>query len=234
MSAGDRLQPSPGAANYIHLRALRAQLARRIEEHLAGRRDLHVLDVGCGERPYEPLFSGRCVQYVGLDTRPGPGVDVVGEAEELPFGDGDFDCVLCTQVLQYLRHPAAAIREFHRVLRPHGCALVSAHGVSNAHCEPPDYWRWTHLGLERVFRDAGRWATLDVFPNGGTASGIAYLSGRQLEALGARAGATPLLRPLLFGLNVLAWNVDRRYRRLAPHRPPDLAPSYLVVAVRDE
>jgi demethylmenaquinone methyltransferase/2-methoxy-6-polyprenyl-1,4-benzoquinol methylase len=45
---------------------------------------------------------------------------VRGEAERLPFGDGEFDALTFTYLLRYVDDPAATVRELARVLRPGG------------------------------------------------------------------------------------------------------------------
>jgi SAM-dependent methyltransferase len=43
----------------------------------------------------------------------------------LPFGDGEFDVVLCAVSVQYLIRPAEVFAEIRRVLRPGGVCVVS-------------------------------------------------------------------------------------------------------------
>lgn len=66
----------------------------------------HVLDVGCGARPYEAWVSkgaGGVTRYTGLDLVPGPGVDIVAApGQPWPIEDGSVDCVVFTQVLEHL------------------------------------------------------------------------------------------------------------------------------------
>ena len=50
---------------------------------------------------------------------------VEGDIEAMPFADGSFGTVLCTEVLEHVPDPAAAIREFRRVLRPGGVLIGS-------------------------------------------------------------------------------------------------------------
>ena len=45
---------------------------------------------------------------------------VRGEAESLPFGDGDFDHLTFTYLLRYVDDPAATLRELARVVKPGG------------------------------------------------------------------------------------------------------------------
>lgn len=43
-----------------------------------------------------------------------------GDAEALPFADASFDCVTCRLAFHHFPHPADAMREFARVLKPGG------------------------------------------------------------------------------------------------------------------
>jgi hypothetical protein len=62
ISLGDhRVNPRPWQPNYLVLRSLAATVKREIA---AVDRQLDVVDVGCGTRPYEPLFRGRTRTYV--------------------------------------------------------------------------------------------------------------------------------------------------------------------------
>ena len=47
-----------------------------------------------------------------------------GDAAALPFEDGTFDFVLCCAAFKNFSHPVGALREFRRVLKPGGRALV--------------------------------------------------------------------------------------------------------------
>ncbi|HNU68874.1 MAG TPA: methyltransferase domain-containing protein [Myxococcota bacterium] len=93
-----------------------------------------VLEVGCG--------AGNVLeQIVGADLT---GIDLSdhllekarerlrqrarllkADAAALPFEDGWFGVVYCTEVLEHVLDPRAVIREMRRVLRPDGVAVVS-------------------------------------------------------------------------------------------------------------
>jgi SAM-dependent methyltransferase len=236
MTQASRLAPRPWESSFLLLSELADHLQREADLHFDTRRNLDVVDIGCGDRPYEPILRPYAGAYTGVDTAESPTVDVVASVESLPFPDSSFDCVLCTQVLEHVEDPWAAAREIFRVLRPGGVAFVSTHGVARYHAAPEssvdDYWRWTHAGLERLLRMTGDWTEIQVIPNGGTGACLAYLVGREIEIVFSKLRLSLAAVPVNLTLNILGGLADGLFRRLYPARPPDLAPNYLVVAVR--
>lgn len=86
------------------------------------------------------LFSGP---YTGLDMREGPGVDVVGYANLLPFEDASFDTVISTEMLEHDPTPWRSLAEMGRVLRPGGHLILTTRGNGfGLHNEPSDYFRY--------------------------------------------------------------------------------------------
>ena len=95
------------------------------------------LDVNGSVRRY---FSGP---YTGLDMRQGPGVDVIGTADALPFPDESYDVVVCTEMLEHDPSPWLSLAEMGRVLRPDGHLILTTRGNGFfEHLEPSDYWRF--------------------------------------------------------------------------------------------
>jgi SAM-dependent methyltransferase len=232
----DRRNPRRSDRNYLVLSALSRAIAAQVERRFAGRTDLRVLDVGCGAKPYLPLVAERAASYRGLDSEPGPFVDDVGPAEELPYDDESFDLVLCTQVLEHLFEPAAAVREIHRVLAPGGCALVSTHGVHVYHPDPPpdqDFWRWTHSGLARLFRTSADWADLDVVPNRNVIACLAALTCWYLDGQAKRLRVGRLGGIAIATINAVAEWLDERYPpTLRVPNAGSLSANYLVAAAK--
>ena len=215
------------------LRALADALGTEIDRALGGRRDLRVLDVGCGEKPYLPMFADRASEYRGIDAAPGPEVDDVGVVEALPYEDGSFDVVLCTQVLEHVGDPRQAVSEIGRVLAPGGVAFVSTHGVFLYHPDPVDLWRWTHEGLARLFEGSAAWEEIRVTSNGEAVACLAYIACQYLDELGARLGSDRVRRGLLRLVNTLAERLDRRFPpRARAGAPGSLSANYLVCARR--
>lgn len=60
---------------------------------------------------------------------------MAGDAENPPFADNTFDCVICRHLLWTLPHPNAAISEWTRVCRPKGVIIAI-----DGHTKPFDYF----------------------------------------------------------------------------------------------
>ncbi len=97
-----------------------------------------VLDVACGSgvlarHAFEE--AGKSGRVVGVDPAPGmiaaanevqPGIEwMLGRAEELPFEDGTFDCVVSQFGMMFFQDRDKAATEMHRVLKPGGRVAVA-------------------------------------------------------------------------------------------------------------
>jgi ubiquinone/menaquinone biosynthesis C-methylase UbiE len=105
-----------------------------------------ILDVPCGGGiTLRRLRPGQRVRYVAADSSPAmlararryagacgnPAVEFAEcDIESMPFGDGEFDLVVCFSGLHCLPDPAAAVREMARCVRPGGRVIadVALHG----------------------------------------------------------------------------------------------------------
>jgi SAM-dependent methyltransferase len=136
--------------------------ARR--ELVAAVRDLggeltgRVLDVGCGERPYERLI--RASEYVGLEldtpeARARNRADAYYDGHRFPFADNSFDGVLCNQVLEHVFEPDSFLREIARVLKDGGRLLLTVPFVWDEHEQPRDFGRYSSFGLAALLARHG-------------------------------------------------------------------------------
>lgn len=228
--ADARLDPPRSMPTY----AVRAPLVRWLREQAE---DAHgalgryrVLDVGCGAKPYEPLFSPRAASYVGVDPVDNPRAELKGSVEALPVDDASFDVVLCNQVLEHCDDPSKAVSELRRVAAPGGRVLASTHGVMPYHPSPTDYWRWTHAGLEKLFRENGEWASVRVTPASGTTACLGMLLSMYLDLMFRRVGLGIAARPLVAAINTVAGAIDGRSARLREPGPGTLFANFHVVA----
>ncbi|HEX6391179.1 MAG TPA: class I SAM-dependent methyltransferase [Solirubrobacteraceae bacterium] len=132
------------------------QLATALIDFAAVEPGMRALDVGCGPGavaselarrlgasrvcavdPSQPFVDACRARLPGVDVQLAPG-------ETLPFGDGTFDAVLSQLVVNFMRDPAAGVREMARVARA---------GAVVASCV------WDYAGemtLLRTFWDAAR------------------------------------------------------------------------------
>lgn len=126
-----------------------------------------VLEVGCGTGE----FAERVVKEVGaevvavdisarmVELTAARGIDArIADAQELPFADGEFDCVVANWVLYHAPDVDRAIREVARVLRPGGRLVAATLGVDHM----VEVWRmvggeptanlsfWSENGEERL------------------------------------------------------------------------------------
>lgn len=129
-----------------------------------------VLDAGAGECIYKPLFAHT--RYVAVDLCVGQPdwdysrLDVVADLYALPFPSGVFEAVLSTQVLEHMREPERAVREYSRVLREGGQLFLTAPQGWQEHQQPHDYFRFTRFSLRWLLERAG-FEVLGIWPQGG-------------------------------------------------------------------
>lgn len=181
-----------------------------------------VLDIGCGQMPYRRHVS--CDEYVGIDSFSGTRPNLAAEADKLPFKDGSFDCVICTEVLEHLAVPSDCIAEVKRVLKDGGRVYITVPQSWPLHYAPYDYLRFTEYGLVRIMAANG-FKVVNIKRIGGAFTQIGQeiiestwtLMVRSLSFIGpvwAERISTGLLIPLsvsiyLFGL--IADRIEKRY-----------------------
>lgn len=103
-----------------------------------------VLEIGIGSGLNAPHYGAAVELVIGIDPSPellawarrrsrSAGARIVlatASAELLPFGEGRFDCIVMTWTLCSIPHPATALKEMRRVLKPQGLLLFVEHGLS--------------------------------------------------------------------------------------------------------
>jgi|GEM_PF-493943 len=115
-----------------------------------------VLELGCGNRPYEATVRACGAHYQGADLRGNPHADLLIEDDgHVQAPDASYDVIISAQVLEHVTDPNAYLAETLRLLRPGGFLILSTHGIWIYHPCPLDLWRWTGAGLQRLIEKAG-------------------------------------------------------------------------------
>jgi demethylmenaquinone methyltransferase/2-methoxy-6-polyprenyl-1,4-benzoquinol methylase len=187
---------------------------RTLVDAIDPRPGMRILDVATGTGMVAFALAQRGAEVIGLDQSEAmlgaararlartPGLAsqltfIVGQAESLPFADGEFDALSFTYLLRYVDDRAATMRELARVVKPGGPIGMVEFGV------PGDpvlraLWRvHTRVGLpllgravSRAWYDVGRFLGPNIeqlhaaepdLPGLWRAAGIAQATQRDLS-----------------------------------------------------
>jgi len=209
-----RLKPDPSHRDYLIL----SDLLDWLQEVIPSTKG-PVLDFGCGDSPYRPLFSQR--PYSRADLGPGENLDFIVQSDETIVAPGGaFQTILSTQVLEHVDLYREYLRECQRLLAAGGKLIITTHGFFEEHGHPHDFHRWTLTALGRDLERAGfvieRADKLTVGPRA-----LAYLMGSQMWKANASRKSV-----LGFGLSLLrkyiqnhraGWNIFAN-RHFGQHR----------------
>jgi len=122
------------------------------------------LDVGCGPGaltrelvarlgPGDVAAADPSEPFVAAARSRNPGVDVrLASAEQLPFGDDEFDAVLAQLVVHFMADPVAGLREMARVARPGGAVAACVWDHAGGQGPLGVFWESVHA-LDAVVRD---------------------------------------------------------------------------------
>jgi ubiquinone/menaquinone biosynthesis C-methylase UbiE len=97
-----------------------------------------VLDAGCGKAGILGKYAGEAKTVVGIDAdkeslKANTLLNnlIVGNLEELPFKDKSFDLIACQWVLEHLKEPQRALKDFNRALKKGGQLIIVTPNVYN-------------------------------------------------------------------------------------------------------
>lgn len=115
---------------------------------LSGKPTTTLLDIGCGSGYFSKMANDAGMKVTGLDATPQlieeakkrlpSGIFMVGEMEELPFGDKSFDVVAGFNSFQYAASIKNAFAEARRVLKDSGNLVAMVWG-NKVDCEAAAY-----------------------------------------------------------------------------------------------
>ena len=113
-----------------------------------------------------------------------PNATIVGDlarADSLP--EAAFDCIILTQVFQFVFDLRAAVATLYRALKPSGVLLVTAPGVTPMEDAWPWYWSFTAAALRHLLEDKFGQDSVSVEAHGNIFAATAFLYGLATEEL---------------------------------------------------
>lgn len=147
-----------------------------------------VLEVG--DATYTRRFGGSAVTRADVlhAVAGNPEATIVGD---LATGQGVprhvFDCMILTQVLNFLLDVPAAIATAHQALKPGGVLLATVGGISQISRYDMDrwgdYWRFTDLSARKLFEREFGEGNVEVTTYGNVLAAVAFLEGVSREEM---------------------------------------------------
>jgi len=166
-----------------------------------------ILDLGAGTGSSSASLARSGAQVIAADFSPGMLAEgrrrhgdirnlsfVQADAENLPFGDDEFDAVTMSYALRNVHDPKRALRELFRVTAPGGRLVI------NEFSTPPS----------RLFRGAYRFYNAQVLPR---VARVAGTNGDAYDYLGESIREWPDQRALSAWIREAGWT-DVAYRNL--------------------
>jgi predicted SAM-dependent methyltransferase len=92
-------------------------------------------------------------EYISVDKREGPEVDLVVDAVRLRLGKPDFDVVVCTNVLEHEPRWRDVLTTAYECLRPDGVLIVTTvderfpphSGIDGCELQPDEHYEGVHM-----------------------------------------------------------------------------------------
>ena len=233
---------SRAEATHFWFHGFRAYIAPQIAAIAAGRRDLRILECGCGTgfnqrllRPYGRAFAFDLAPE-GVTRAHATGTPVArADIQSIPFRSSTFDLVASFDVVPSVADDRAAFQEIARILKPGGHAVLNVTAMEWLRGDHAEVWnehrRYTVESAARVLAAAGLERVR-----------LAYLFGSLVPLMLAVRTAQKLMRPFRaptgdFDLTVpvapvnaaLTW-VVRGEAALARRVPLPVGSSLMIVA----
>ncbi len=231
-------------ATHFWFRGFRRFVAPAIADIAGARRDLHLLDCGCGTghnlatllRPYGRAFGFDLTPGGLLHARAAGFPLARADMAAIPFQSARFDLVTSFDVMQYVGDDQAAMKEMARVLKPGGALVVTAAALDvlrGGHAGTwPEVRRYTTSGIRSIVEGAGlkvrrlTYLFASLFP-----AMIAVRALRRDAASNATDGDWEMRVPAAPINTALTWMLSGE-AALSRRIPMPVGSSVLVVAVK--
>ena len=102
------------------------------------------------------------------------------------FPEGQFDCFVLTQTMQFIYDVQSVVQSAHRLLAPGGVLLATVPSVSRIaprYGPTTEFWRFTAASCARLFGDVFGERNVEVRTHGNVLAATAFLYGAALEEI---------------------------------------------------
>ncbi|WP_196598423.1 class I SAM-dependent methyltransferase [Pectinatus frisingensis] len=163
-----------------------------------------IIHIGGGPNRNHPL-------EINLNIIPMENVDIVGNAENLPFEDESVDVIISNAVLEHVDNLDKALSEMQRVLKPNGLVYVEIPFMQHYHTHDcygvkfEDYRRFTKEGLQKAFAFC---YPIDVGVCVGPTSALLQIMYSYFNSFGGTF-FKKIIKYLYFGFGGILKNIDK-------------------------
>lgn len=164
------------------------------------------IDIGAKHSPYRKYIKTE--YYFNTDIEFNENLSFVSSITSLPLRKESVDFILCTEVLEHINQPQLAVDNIFEALNEGGTCILTTRFMFPYHGDPEDYFRYTHRGLEFLFK---KYREVRLISHGNKFQLILYILSKN-----------KLIRPFLIPVNLLAAQIKTNKTRFAF--------GYLVVA----
>ena len=165
---GDLLELTARAEpSHFWFRGFRNHLAPVIHGIAAGRRNLRIIDCGCGTgynlmnllHPYGQTFAFDRTVDALRRARTARRPLVRADIQQIPFASNSFDLATSFDVIQSVPDDTQALRELARIIKPGGHLVLNVTALDVLDGDHSDVWgefrRYTAQRAERLLKGAG-------------------------------------------------------------------------------
>jgi SAM-dependent methyltransferase len=146
-----------------------ATVSRFSQTYLSKGSELKIIDIGSLDinGSYKHIFDNDLWEYIGIDIKEGPNVDLIlRNPYLLPFDDNSIDIIISGQAFEHMEYPWLMMGQVSRVLKVEGYCCIVVPSAGAAH-ESPDCWRILPDGM-KAMADLCGLTIVELGSSGGT------------------------------------------------------------------
>lgn len=140
-----------------------------------------------GGRDYLDQYGHDLGHVDVVNSEGGPDATIVGDLGTPGLlGENRYDCIVLTQVLQYIYDLPAAAAQLRAALKPGGTLLITVPAISPMEQRPWDwYWTFNIKAMQRLFGEAFGPAQVTVTAHGNAFAATCFIQGIAVEDVGS-------------------------------------------------